>query len=149
MRLIDICSPHVVVTYPEQPLAQAAVTLRDRRVGALVVVDSLDTARRPIGILTDRDVVRGQLAKGADLYCLVVRDVMTEKLLTLRSNQDTEDAIEAMNDRGVRRAPIVDAEGSLVGIVTLDDLLPAVANELLSLGKLMGLPPKLRPGARA
>jgi len=112
-------------------------------------VDSLDTARRPIGILTDRDVVRGQLAKGADLYCLVVRDVMTEKLLTLRSNQDTEDAIEAMNDRGVRRAPIVDAEGSLVGIVTLDDLLPAVANELLSLGKLMGLPPKLRPGARA
>jgi CBS domain-containing protein len=148
MRLIDICSPHVAVTYPEQPLAQAAVTLRDRPVGALVVVDSLDPLRRPVGILTDRDVVRGQLAKGADLYCLVVRDVMTEKPLTLRSTQDTGDAIEAMNARAVRRAPIVDAEGSLVGIVTLDDLLPAVANELLSLGKLMGLPPKLRPGAR-
>jgi CBS domain-containing protein len=148
MRLIDICSPHVVVTYPEQPLAEAATTLRDRRVGALVVVESRDPGRRPIGIVTDRDVVRGQLAKGADLYCLIVRDVMTEKPLTLQSTQDTTEAIEALSARAVRRAPIVDSEGSLVGIVTLDDLLPALANEMLSLGELMGLPPKLRPGAR-
>ena len=147
MRLIDICSPHVVVTYPEQPLAEAATTLRDRRVGALVVVESRDPGRRPIGIVTDRDVVRGQLAKGADLYCLVVRDVMTEKPLTLQSTQDMNDAVEALSARAVRRAPIVDAEGALVGIVTLDDLLPALANEMLSLGKLMGLPSKLRPGA--
>jgi CBS domain-containing protein len=89
-------------------------------------------------MLTDRDILRGQIAKGADLHCLTVGDVMSRDPLSLPLATSLEEAIESMNARAVRRAPVVDANGSLVGIVTLDNLLPAVARELQSLAELIG-----------
>jgi CBS domain-containing protein len=110
----------------------------ESHVGSLIVVDAEGTARRPIGILTDRDIVSGQLRLSADLYCLTVGDVMTPDPLTVAPNEGVTEAIEAMHARKVRRAPVVDGSGNLMGIVTLDDLLPVVARELEGLSTLIG-----------
>ena len=138
MNIGDIRTPRVIVSYPDRPLAEAARMMRDSHVGALVILDPHDPARRPIGILTDRDIVRGQIAKRADLYCLTVDDVMSRNPLSLRSDMSIAEGIDAMNARAVRRAPVTDGNGMLIGIVTLDDMLPAVASELQELAKLMG-----------
>ncbi len=138
MNIGDIRTPHALTTFAGTPLAEAARSMRDNHVGALIVLETHDSLRRPRGILTDRDILRGQIARGADLHCLTVGDVMSRNLLSLPIEMSLEDAIEAMNTRAVRRAPVVDTNGSLVGVVTLDNLLPAIAGELQSLAELIG-----------
>lgn len=138
MRVRDLYSPGAQVARPDEALAEAARTMLDSHVGSLIVVETRGTGRRPIGILTDRDIVRGQLRLSQDLFCLTVGDVMTPDPLTIEANLDVTEAIETLHDRGVRRAPVVDGAGNLLGIVTLDDLLPAVARELEELSALIG-----------
>ena len=137
MRVRDLYSPGAQVTRADQPLAEAAKTMIGSHVGSLVVVEGDGAARTPVGILTDRDIVRGQLRRSADLFCLTVGDVMTPDPLTLAGNLGMTEAIRALHARGVRRAPVVDGAGNLLGVVTLDDLLPAVARELAELAALM------------
>ncbi len=138
MRVRDLYSPGAQVAYPGQPLADAARIMIAGRVGSLVVVEGDGAARRPVGILTARALVRGQLRLSAALFCLTVGDVMVGDLLTIAIDFSVTEAIEAMHNRGVRRAPVVDGTGNLLGIVTLDDLLPAVARELGDLATLIG-----------
>ena len=138
MQVRDRYSPGAKVARPDQPLAEAVRTMLESHVGSLIVVESRETARRPVGILTDRDIVRGQLRLSADLFCLTVGDVMTPDPLTIRANLGVTEAIEALHGRGVRRAPVVDDAGNLLGIITLDDLLPVVASELEQLSALIG-----------
>jgi len=144
MNVSELRKPEVPVTSPDEPLSAAARVLCSQHLGALVVVDPSSPKRRPIGMLTDRDIVRGQLQRDADLYCLTVGDVMSREPLTLPGDCELAEAIEDMNSRGVRRAPVVDASGQLTGIVTLDDLLPALAGELAALAELMAAHPAER-----
>lgn len=136
MKIVEIASAPVFVAYPQQPLAAAAQEMRSHQVGALVVVETHDSAQRPVGIITDRDVVCGQVARSKDLYCLTVGEVMTPDPLTVRADTELSEAIDKMRARSVRRAPVVDELGRLAGIVTLDDLLPVLAQEL---GELAGI----------
>ena len=138
MQVGDRYSPGAKLAEPDQSLAEAVRTMLESHVGSLIVVESRGATRRPVGILTDRDIVRGQLRLSADLFCLTVGDVMTPDPLAIRSNMGVTEAIEAMHDRGVRRAPVVDDIGNLLGIITLDDLLPVVASELEELSALIG-----------
>ena len=138
MRIQNVYTPHARTAIRDEPLAEAARMMCSEHIGALVVVDRADPKRRPIGILTDRDVVRGQLRRATDLYCLTVGDVMTSDPLVLPLYLEVTEAIDALNARAVRRAPVLDPDGSLAGIVSLDDLLPALARELTDLASLMG-----------
>ena len=133
MRIAEICSGPVFVAYPDQALAAAAREMRAHGVGALVVVAAGDRRQCPLGILTDRDIIRGQVNQSADLHCLAVRDVMTRYPLCIGADVELTEAIAMLATRGVRRAPVIDNAGALVGIVTLDDLLPAIAQELKEL----------------
>ncbi|HJS89403.1 MAG TPA: CBS domain-containing protein [Steroidobacteraceae bacterium] len=142
MRVRDLYSPAAQVTGPDQALAEAARTMLESHVGSLIVVDAGGKGGKPIGMLTDRDIVRGQLRLSADLFCLTVGDVMTPDPLTITANMGVTEAIEAMRARAVRRAPVVDGSGGVLGIVTLDDLVPAVARELEELATLLGTQPR-------
>jgi CBS domain-containing protein len=146
MSIAEIASAPVYIAHPEQPLAAAAREMRVRGVGALVVVDSHVPGPRPVGILTDRDILCGQLAQYTDLHCLTVKDVMTRNPLTISSHAGLAEAISKLSARGVRRAPVVDETGALVGILTLDDLLPVIAQEL---NHLAGIARVQASGARA
>jgi CBS domain-containing protein len=138
MKVGDICTREVHLANARQPLADAAREMRDHHIGALVVVEPGDDKRRPIGILTDRDIVLGQLARSADLFCLTVGDVMTRNPLWVTADMSVFGAIAALNGRSVRRAPVLDRAGALIGFVTLDDLLPVIGAEVAAIGKLMG-----------
>lgn len=138
MRVQDLYSPSAQIARPDQALSEAARTMLQSHVGSLVVVETRGTARTPIGMLTDRDIVRGQLRLSADLFCLTVGEAMTPDPLTINANVGATEAIESLRARGVRRAPVVDGAGNLLGVVTLDDLLPEVARELEELSTLLG-----------
>src|SRR5512140_2785911 len=104
MNVDEVRTPAVVVTSPGKALCDAAQLMRDNQVGSLVVLDPRDQQKRPIGMLTDRDILRGQIRLGADLYCLTVGDVMSRDPVTVTVQTSIEEAIEVMNSRGVRRA---------------------------------------------
>jgi CBS domain-containing protein len=138
MNVGDLCSREVCVVKRDEPLAQAVKEMRNRHVGAVVVTEPDGEVLRPVGIVTDRDVVRGQMDRRADLFCLSVGDVMTSNPLVLPESAEVADAIDMLSRRGVRRAPVAAENGDLVGIVTLDDLLPLIAEELTALAHLIG-----------
>ena len=133
MKIAEICSSPAFVAYPDQALAVAAREMRTRDVGALVVVAAGDARQCPLGMLTDRDIVLGQVNQATDLRCLTVGDVMTHHPLCVQADVEITEAMALLASRVVRRAPVVDRAGTLVGIVTLDDLLPAIAQQLQEL----------------
>jgi len=134
MHIKDICSRVVVVTETGTDLREAARLMRDHHVGALVVVDGRDGGRRPIGIVTDRDIVVSVMAATeVQPEKLTVGDVMSADLVVAGEDVGVFEAVDLMQDRGARRLPVVDAEGHLVGIITLDDVLRMVAGELTAL----------------
>lgn len=123
MTVGEICQRNVVVAAPTEMVVDAAKRMRTSHVGDVVVVDTRGVQHVPVGILTDRDIVVGALAGDADhINYLLVSDVMTSDLVTAREQDSTEEALKKMQEHGVRRLPIVDSEGALVGIVTLDDI---------------------------
>jgi CBS domain-containing protein len=131
MTTYDICRKPAVTIEPNDSLIDAARRMRAEHVGDLVVVDD---ARHPIGVLTDRDIVVSAVAQSPEaLTTLLVGDVMTLDPVTARAYEPVEAALGRMTRRGVRRLPIVDDEGALCGIVTLDDVVRALSHELSSL----------------
>ena len=138
MRIGDLCSRDVHHVTAEAPLLDAVRDMHRHHVGAVIVVDRAGASARPIGIVTDRDVMRAEITQRADVFTLNVGDVMSVDLLTLSESSELADGIERMRRRGVRRAPVLDPAGVMLGIVTLDDLLPAVAGQLDALARLLG-----------
>jgi CBS domain-containing protein len=138
MNVGEVCSREVYIFKADEPLANAVAEMVKRHVGAIVVVETEPERVRPVGIVTDRDVIRGQVSLKKDLPSLTLRDVMTSPALTVSETSGVAEAIGRMQARGVRRAPVVNDSGDLVGIVSLDDLLPIVAEELGVLARLVG-----------
>ncbi len=134
MRIKEICSRVVVVAEPHTDLREAARMMRDHHVGALVVVEKREGTTRPVGIVTDRDiVVEVVAATGVTPESLTVRDVMSSDLVLARETDGVFEAVERMQDSGTRRLPVVAADGALVGILTLDDVLRMIAGEMTAL----------------
>jgi CBS domain-containing protein len=122
-----ICQHRVDTVRPEEPARAAAQHMATRSVGRLVVVDGRE---RPVGMLADRDLELRALAAGVDARTTALRDVMTDHAETLAEDASLEDALAAMRVGGVRRLPVVGGDGSLVGVVTLDDVVARLARKL-------------------
>ncbi|MFZ6180543.1 CBS domain-containing protein [Nannocystis pusilla] len=135
MNVGEICIREVVVVRPDEPLVTAARLMREQSVGDVVVVERLDDRVVPLGILTDRDIVVGPVANAPEtLGELKVGDVATANLVTVGDHEDVLAVVESMRRVGVRRLPVVDRRGSLLGIVTFDDLVEVLGKELAGLG---------------
>ena len=138
MAIGEICSREVVFARKDMTVRAAAQLMREHHVGALVVVDEPSEGRRiPVGILTDRDLAVGIVAKGLDANLLRVEEVMGAELLTAQQTDGVAQTIERMRAKGVRRMPVVDAGGALVGIVTADDFVDLLAEEMTALARMM------------
>jgi CBS domain-containing protein len=111
--------------------------MRKNHVGDLVVVEQADGGERiPVGIVTDRDIVVSVIALGLDPASLQVGDIMSDDLLTTSEGDDVYGTIERMRLRGIRRVPVVNAAGGLAGIVSADDLLEFLAEEMGDLSRI-------------
>ncbi len=138
MAIGEICTRVTVFSTRDSTVAQAAKLMRQHHVGSLVVVEELNGGRRvPVGIVTDRDVVIEVMATGLDANVITVGDIMDPELVTARESEGVLETMQIMRYKGVRRLPIVDQEGQLVGIVSIDDLLELLAEELSELTKIV------------
>ncbi len=126
----DLCTREVCVALRTTPLDEAARLMRQYHVGTLVVVDETGRGRVVVGILTDRDIVTAVVARGVAPETLRAEDVMSADPLVAREAEPVTDLLAAMRRKGVRRVPVVDAGGVLVGLVSLDDVLEVIADAL-------------------
>jgi CBS domain-containing protein len=151
MDIASICRRDVVTVYEDQELVAAAKLMREQHVGYLVVVRKRprDSALEPVGVLSDRDIVVGVVAKGADPSALRVGDVMTRDPVTIEEHNAIASALKDMRRLGVRRLPIVGRGGELAGVLSLDDVVGALAAQLRdatgSIRKGLAAEPMLRP----
>ncbi len=137
MTIGAICNSEVITVQRDASVLQAAMLMRQYHVGDVVVVEDRKGLCVPIGILTDRDVVIEIVATELDCNVITAGDIMVANLTVVKDSAGVFETIQLMASKGVRRLPVVNNNGGLVGIVTLDDLLLLLAKELGSLTKLV------------
>ncbi len=118
-------------------VSRGAELMRARHVGDLIVVKGQENRLVPVGIVTDRDIVVGVIGQGLDPRATCVNQVMSKPLLMVNTEDQLTDALRAMSDQGVRRAPVVDDHGVLKDILALDDLISVLAAELARVTRLI------------
>jgi signal-transduction protein with cAMP-binding, CBS, and nucleotidyltransferase domain len=123
MSVGSICTRHVFSIDAGADAVQAAKAMRDFHVGFVVVTTKKDGHEIPIGVLTDRDLVLEVMAQGVDPKSIAARDIMSERPLIVREQAPIHDTILQMRAAGVRRVPVQDANGKLVGVLSIDDVL--------------------------
>lgn len=133
MNIGNLCSRRLVTVSVGAPVSDVARLMRDEHVGAVVVTRQDNGHPRVAGILTDRDIVRAQLARTADLTSLSAGETMSRDPLALAEDETIEGAIAHLRARGVRRAPIVSEDGTPVGVISVDDLIAHLATKLIGL----------------
>lgn len=126
MTVEKICVREVEIVSCDETLQAAATQMRDRNVGALVV---LDDDKQPVGILTDRDVTIRVVADGLDCRQMKVSDAMTETPYSIGESTPIEEALGKMRRGPYRRLPVVNQAGQLTGLLTLDDILDLLSEE--------------------
>lgn len=131
-RLKDFATAVVAVVEPETSAFVAAQLMRKHHVGALVVVDAAEKSR-PVGILTDRDLVLALMAEGLAPEVFTAGDIMSVELVQANPEMDAMDAVALMRRHRLRRLVIVDEAGRLTGVVTMEDILELLTRELADL----------------
>jgi CBS domain-containing protein len=126
MKIGEYCRRAVVTIASNADAADAAKLMREEHVGFLIVHREGDELRKPVGVLTDRDLVLGVLARDVDPYSVTVDDVMTRQPLIANDTDELNDLVEAMRRAGIRRVPVVDVRGALTGIIAIDDVIDVI-----------------------
>jgi len=136
MSVGDICRRNVVTIAPDASLSQAASMMREGHVGMLVVVSeqkNAGTDRTVQGVLTDRDIVVTVVGRQVDPNELKVGDVMTRNPLLVAEGASVAGVLGLMRADGVRRVPVVGTRNQLVGVLSIDDVLDALADQLTAI----------------
>ncbi|MFN9707761.1 MAG: CBS domain-containing protein [Burkholderiales bacterium] len=129
----DFCNRFVTVAERRMSVDRAAQFMREHHVGSLVVTDTIGAGKLVVGILTDRDIVTSVVAKGVDPKKLTVEDVMSRDVVTSLESDTLMDVLSNMRRKGIRRVPIVSLQGTLQGLITLDDMIEILAEQMQSL----------------
>jgi CBS domain-containing protein len=132
MNAGSVCKRGVVTVTPTDDLITAAHVMREKHVGYLIVSEE-SQSRRVVGVLTDRDIVVAVLAQEVDARTLKVGDVMTRDPLVIDEGQSIESVLRHMREAGVRRVPVVDRSGALTGVLSIDDVLEQIAEQLINI----------------
>jgi CBS domain-containing protein len=133
----EYCNRDVVVVAKADTVQEAINLMRQYHVGSVVVVEETGDKPRPVGILTDRDILIEILAEDVELDAVTIGDVMSYELVTVKDDSPLLDAVSIMKDKGVRRLPVVNDTGGLEGILIVDDVIELLAEELSNITKLI------------
>ena len=126
MSIERIAQRRVQTLPPDATCREAATMMRDENIGTVVVAED----RRPLGIVTDRDLAIRMVADGMEPDKTPLRDVMTGEPIFVGGERSIDQVIAAMRNLAIRRVPLVDAEGDLCGLVSMDDLVMLLADQL-------------------
>jgi len=137
MTVGEICTRKVIVAPRTTSIYEAAKLMRQYHTGDIVVTEESDGRRTPVGILTDRDLVLEIMAQGLDPAGLAVGEIMSENPVTVGERDGLFETVSCMRSAGVRRTPVIDATGALIGIVSLDDVLELMAEEMGNVANVM------------
>ncbi|MDO5532988.1 CBS domain-containing protein [Sutterella sp.] len=130
LKVIDMAVHQVATIGPEKTILECASQMRREHVGSLVVTGE---DNRPLGMITDRDITIEGVARGLDLAKVTVADLMTTPVVTSNEREGMVTALARMRENGIRRLPIVDDTGRLVGVLTSSNLIKELSALLDSL----------------
>ena len=148
MPIGEFCNRDVVAIQRDDTVLEAAKLMRQHHVGDVLVVEERNGAKVPVGIVTDRDLVVEIMAPELDHLVITVGDIMAPELATVKESTGVFEAIQYMRGKGVRRLPVVNERGGLVGILAMDDILELLSEELLELARLVRHEQKREAGSR-
>jgi len=148
MKIGKVCNREVIVTDKGSNVLEAAKLMRQHHVGSLLVISRDSDGNRPVGIITDRDIVVEVLAEEVSLDKVAVEDLMTKSLIVANEDDDLFDTVRKMRVKAVRRIPVIDAKGLLVGIFTMDDLIELLHEELGNIVSLVSREQKIEQKQR-
>jgi len=131
------CTRQVITATPETGIVEAAMLMREHHVGSLVVIDSEKQDGKPVGIITDRDILVEVTAEEVPLDSVTIGDIMTRSPVVVSEEENFFDCMDIMRKRGIRRLPVTDSSNQLTGIVSTDDLLKVIYEEMGNLVSLI------------
>ena len=131
MKAGELCTRRVVTADPDEPITVCALRMEEYGVGDLIVVERSGETVRPIGIVTDRDLaIRGLGHGGPHPARVTARDVMTSNMRVVRDSDDVDTALATLKRHAIRRIPVVGAAGELQGVLSLDDVLAWIGEQM-------------------
>ena len=130
MSIGEFSTKDVITALGGETVFDAAKLMLDKGVGSIVVVD-LD--KKPIGMVTDRDIAVKVVAQGKDPKFTLLKEIMSKDTVVLSQDRGFFETTKIMSGTGIRRIPIVDHDGKLTGIICLDDLIMVFAEELANI----------------
>jgi len=133
MTVLECCRMDVVTASPDAKVSEVAELMGDSNVGCVVITKD----RCPVGIVTDRDIVTRVVARGRDPKKTSISEVMTQDPVVVEDGTGLFEAMQFIRDEGVRRLPIVDCDGNLAGIITTDDIIRLIGQEMQCIGDVM------------
>lgn len=133
MNIGELCNRDTFIIQKDETIVEAAKLMRVFNVGDLIVVSASKNGNTPIGIVTDRDIVLKVVADAVDAKSVKVSDIMSKALVSGSEEDGVYESIERMRVHGIRRLPVVDNEGYLAGIVSVDDMLEFLGEEVNAL----------------
>jgi len=134
MTVFECCRRAVVTASPEASVREVARLMSESNVGSVVIMTD-DCC--PMGIVTDRDLVTRVMAPDRNPKTTRIREVMTTDLVVVEDGTGLYEALQCVREKGIRRLPIVDREGKLVGIITMDDIIRLLGQELQCMGEVI------------
>ena len=132
MGLVKCCREQVVAVSPDTPAVEVARIMGEKNVGSVVIVTG---DNRPVGVLTDRDLTVRVMAQERNPGEVRAGDIVTRDVITFRDSMGVYEAIQKMTAEGIRRMPVVDDAGKLIGIVTMDEISRMVGGEMAVIKK--------------
>ena len=145
MKVIDLCTLKVTTAPASAPVAALSKMMRMDHVGSVVVTGG----GKPVGIVTDRDIVVEVVAMGLDPSTLTAGEIMSTSPAVANAGDDVLWALKTMRDRGVRRLPVVAEDGAIAGILAFDDLMEYIGNTLGDIAQVVGTERSIETWRRA
>jgi CBS domain-containing protein len=133
MSLGNLCRREIICVDLGTTVKEAVRLIGEKNVGCVVVIGS----DKPVGMLTDRDIVLRIINKGLDPQRTTVDNVMSKDIVALREDMGLFEALEQVKGKSIRRFPIVDANGALKGIMTLDDIIFLLGKEMADVSSII------------
>ena len=136
MTVGNYCEQNLALLTRDASLQEAAMMMRIHHLGEVIVIDIVNGKNIPVGVVTDRDLVKEIMALDVDVEQISVGNIMSIELKTVPEDYSLSETLDIMQQHGVRRLPVVDSGGVLKGLIDMETILKVLCQDL---GKILAL----------